>query len=135
MAALSLPLQFAMAGEHDGWEATLTDSGGSKNDGRYELTRSFGPHAAPLSLIANRDVRCRYTSKDLQDRGATPNDVSSLVVHYGDEGSALTMQKDVKDKRAAGLPQRGQIDALDWSNFDEYMQVRNFYSAQAYAVD
>lgn len=43
MAVLSLPLQFAMAGEHDGWEATLTDSGGSKNDGRYELTRSFGP--------------------------------------------------------------------------------------------
>jgi len=35
----------------------------------------------------------------------------------------LTKQKDVKDKRAAGLPQRGQIDSLDWSNFDEYMQV------------
>ena len=25
-----------MIGEHDGWEATLTDSGGSKGDGRYE---------------------------------------------------------------------------------------------------
>lgn len=29
----------------------------------------------------------------------------------------------MKDKRAAGIPQRGQIDSLDWSNFDEYMQV------------
>lgn len=65
----------------------------------------------------------RYTTKDLEARGAQPNDVSSLVVHYGDEGSVITKQQDVKDKRASGIPQRGQIDSLDWSNFDEYMQV------------
>ena len=45
------------------------------------------------------------------------------MVHYGDEGSVITKQQDVKDKRASGIPQRGQIDSLDWSNFDEYMQV------------
>merc|ERR1719247_2808516 len=89
----------AQHGEHDGWEATLTDNGGTNSDGRY-------------------------TTKDLEARGAKPNDVSSLVVHYGDEGSVITKQQDVKDKRASGIPQRGQIDSLDWSNFDEYMQHR-----------
>ena len=56
--------------------------------------------------------------------------MSSLIVHFGDEGSAQTKQKDVKDKRAAGLPQRGQIDSLDWSNFDEYMQVCTIRTAR-----
>lgn len=89
----------AQHGEHDGWEATLTDAGGVNNDGRYN-------------------------SKDLTAAGATLNDVSSLVVHHGDEGAAKEKQATVKEGRAKGMPQRGQVDALDWSNFDEYMQHR-----------
>lgn len=56
--------------------------------------------------------------------GAKPDDVSSLVVHHGDEQQVLEKQQTVKEGRAAGIPQRGQIDTLDWSNFDEYIQVK-----------
>ena len=91
-------------GEHEGWDAKLYDNGGTEKDGRY-------------------------TMKDLEAAGAKPNDVSSLVVvHHGEELAAekkvVEAHQKVKDDRAAGMPQRGQIDALDWSNFDEYMSHR-----------
>lgn len=49
--------------------------------------------------------------------------MSSLVVHHGDDDVAQKHAQ-VKEKREKGMPQRGQIDALDWSNFDEYMSHR-----------
>jgi thiol-disulfide isomerase/thioredoxin len=87
-------------GEHDGWEAALKDDGGSNGDGRYD-------------------------SAALEAAGATVNDVSSLVVHHGDDGAAKEKHATVKEGRAKGMPQRGQIDPLDWSSFDEYIKERS----------
>jgi len=89
----------AQNGEHDGWQAVLQDDGGENKDGRY-------------------------TSKDLEAAGAVLNDVSSLVVHHGHHEEANTKHTKVKEARASGIPQRGQVDTLEWSNFDEYVKHR-----------
>jgi hypothetical protein len=71
---------------------------------------------------------CRYDGKDLEAIGTARqhsvlNDLSSLVVHAGSGDEAKVKATKAKEARKAGLPQRGQIDVLDETSFDQFLTV------------
>ena len=119
-------------GEHDGWDATLSDKGGSSGNGRYTIKDLEAVGAKPND-VSSLVRRCHRRHSRSRGRAALTQScycccrcsLSAQVVHHdSDETKAREVHAEVKDKREKGIPQRGQIDQLDWSNFDEFMSHR-----------